>query len=929
MIWYFDLENGNDLWGGDSFALENTGSGTLTSSSFVASSQTTGFTTALIGRSIMLTTRGAFLITAVPNSTTLTLSPFTYVANGSTIYTSTTLTNGTYTFNIGGRWKTPNNSVAFNTLSSVMPNDTIRVMASPAPVSTGITSNWQDSDSGRFYESTKTSNVTTNTTPVSITTTTAHGFQTGDWVFVTAVSVSTPINNLWRITVTGTTTFTLDGSTAPGTTYNNVTVGQYRNKVVELTGTTGFKVIDRAVGTGISAAWTAVSPNTIGSAGTMKDPAGQFSVVCSGTAAGKLAYRTLPSTLDLSAYQQISLQFKTASSNTPANFSLRLCSDTTGDVPVTTIPLPAGSVNAIYPVVFDNGSALPSGINSVAIYRDSGSFVSIGLQVCNIVAVVAPSNAKAITHASLIGKANSIGAGGDDSEAWWPVASFWDNGSGGKCLLIDQDSNFAHSSANNQSATRGYTGVTATGATLYRRECIRSYALGLGTSGSILIRMPGRGPSPAPKGSGIQISGGWNRTDMSTQQTPAQTYIDHSGHSGFTLLACDLSNTSMVVTGLSAVRFSTTLTMSQASTQTINIESAVGSGTLSWSGTGSQGSDVTFTFINAFSSGGVSMGASFDRDSSLTIKNYISNGGQGASAVFQGFSGEGNLYLGVVRNCNGNGPILLGAGRGRIIGTTLYDIWQNFSSNQLNYFSTAGVNTSVSGSNECYWINTNVVTANYFGAVDPLKSITPNASMATNPTIHFQNFKINGVSQGNVSIFDGGSIQEESTIVHTAGGKSRKVTLYWSTTSNLFQRGSAYPYPFRIARVAAVSGVPITVSVWVRRETSLAGASLVCPGNQFAGPVATSTATASAATGTWEQLSVTVTPTDNAVLYFAVNVWATGTSSSVDQIVYVDDVSVTGGRSGTDAGTLDYYGDGAPVLANGPTSGSTKVPYII
>jgi hypothetical protein len=43
----------------------------------------------------------------------------------------------------------------------------------------------------------------------------------------------------------------------------------------------------------------------------------------------------------------------------------------------------------------------------------------------------------------------------------------------------------------------------------------------------------------------------------------------------------------------------------------------------------------------------------------------------------------------------------------------------------------------------------------------------------------------------------------------------------------------------------------------------------------------------------------------------------------------VDDVSVTGGRSGTDAGTLDYYGDGAPVLANGPTSGSTKVPYII
>ncbi len=61
-------------------------------------------------------------------------------------------------------------------------------------------------------------NVTAASNPglIAITTASAHGFTTGDKITVEGVGGNTAANGIWYITVTGASTFTLDGSTANG-----------------------------------------------------------------------------------------------------------------------------------------------------------------------------------------------------------------------------------------------------------------------------------------------------------------------------------------------------------------------------------------------------------------------------------------------------------------------------------------------------------------------------------------------------------------------------------------------------------------------------------------------------------------------------------------------------------------------------------------
>lgn len=56
----------------------------------------------------------------------------------------------------------------------------------------------------------------TNATPIAITTSAPHGYATGQQVRITSVLGNTAANGVWTITVTGSTTFTLNGSTGSG-----------------------------------------------------------------------------------------------------------------------------------------------------------------------------------------------------------------------------------------------------------------------------------------------------------------------------------------------------------------------------------------------------------------------------------------------------------------------------------------------------------------------------------------------------------------------------------------------------------------------------------------------------------------------------------------------------------------------------------------
>lgn len=62
-----------------------------------------------------------------------------------------------------------------------------------------------------------TISAATTATPIAATTSTAHGYSTGDEVFISGGLVMTAINGSFTITVTGSTTFTLDQSIGSGT----------------------------------------------------------------------------------------------------------------------------------------------------------------------------------------------------------------------------------------------------------------------------------------------------------------------------------------------------------------------------------------------------------------------------------------------------------------------------------------------------------------------------------------------------------------------------------------------------------------------------------------------------------------------------------------------------------------------------------------
>lgn len=209
---------------------------------------------------------------------------------------------------------------------------------------------------------------------------------------------------------------------------------------------------------------------------------------------GKIAHRALPATLDLSAYQQVSLWIHGGSAPAVAAnaMTLHLCSDAEGDVPIVSLPLPVHSSASWAVVVLDAGAALPSAVASLSLSASvdpsSGTFY-----LDNIVACKAPGAADCVTHMHAIGKA-TVG-----EPEWYAIGALTDTGAtiGGY---------YASEPGSATTAPRPYRGTTETVPT--------SVLLGITTGvASNERQIQDIGTDAAP----ITISGGWDRTDMSTQ----------------------------------------------------------------------------------------------------------------------------------------------------------------------------------------------------------------------------------------------------------------------------------------------------------------------------------------------------------------------------------------------------------------------------
>lgn len=452
--------------------------------------------------------------------------------------------NGT-TF--ANRWKTLTSGA---TAARIAPGDEIRIMGSPAPTSLGQNGVW----TSQALQSTKNISSSTNASPISITCT-AHGYSTGDTVVITGHTTNTEANGTWEITVTGTNTFTLDGSVGNGVGGATGSARLRNNTRVTLT----TAVTQNIASTGPrTTAWTnAGGANTstqLQTGGTPPPKEHQYHeqiTINTAFTTGKVAYYTLPSTLDLSSYQQISFWFGVALAATTIaanSLELRLCSDTVGDTAVDTFVLPALPGGARYmPVTLDKGSALGSSISSIALYvtTDLSTTANITVFLNNIIACKASSAADSLTLTSLIGK-NTTG------ETFWGIQSI-----NGRRVMLDADTNGAPNSA----SVRGYYGTSGT-VTTWKRETIKLGPAASGTTSLQTIQDSGSDGSP------IVFSGGWDRTNMSTQTL--ETWLDGLNGNG-RAIDFGINRNWVTMTNCAFTRFNTCLYFQSGNNLTVDV----------------------------------------------------------------------------------------------------------------------------------------------------------------------------------------------------------------------------------------------------------------------------------------------------------------------------------------------------------------------
>lgn len=548
---------------------------------------------------------------------------------------------------------------------------------------------------------------------------------------------------------------------------------------------------ETATVTNCETAWTASASVATTTSSTRREGSLSTSVApAAGFTTGMMAYLDLGSTQDYSAYQQISFWFRSSISTLVASdISIRFCSDAAGVTTVNTFNLPQiPSSNRWAPIVIDNGAALSSTVRSIAIDmnvdRGAATFLLDNIIVCK-----APG-ATGITHHSLLGKSTA----GSGNEHWYPIRSI-----DGTTITIDTDADSAGTTT-----PPGYYGVTESAA-LYKKEpIIRGYNL---TTNEV-VQDSGTDTSP------IVFSGGWNRTDMSTQ-TLDTVISDWNINRG-----CVLSTGNQnFVNFEKIVVVRSGLTSSENSAYTNCAYIAPTTSITPFNNSGYSWTDCQFSSYSgsmvAFSNGQCS--ANFEGCS------FVNIGGAGIS------------------NDRGNSPNIF------IRDTTIVS---------------DGVPLSAPGRlqayNSTFATHDGVGTALTPGCYTFLHNCTLTAATEVGAGATYVISRAHDATPGNDRIFAGGLgvITADTTVRQSASGAS------WKFTSVSPDICSYRPLNMVIARLVCAANKQVTVKAYLRRDNTALTGMLVCRGGQIAGVSSDVSDTMTASADTWDQRSISFTPTE-------------------------------------------------------------------
>lgn len=583
------------------------------------------------------------------------------------------------------------------------------------------------------------------------------------------------------------------------------------------------------------AAWTA-SANVTCSTQTSGRKQGSFfarSAVASGFTTGKISYRTLPATLDLSGYQQISLWVKCSTSVAAGVLELRLCTDAIGDTVAHTVPIPNGTLPATgtgwQVVLKDFGAAMSATINSLALYANSDPGTN-NIELDNIIACKAASDANVLTHLSLIGK----NTGGEPE--WYPLLSIDD-----VTIKIG-----GHNTASVDAPPRPYSGTTEAVTTYARQPLVDVDATSstrrtLTESGTI--------------GSPIMYSGGWNRTDMSTQT--GETWISGS-HNATYCFEATVSLWSMEKVGLA-----------HGTTGGANITT---------------GSYQNPTFVGIVGCGKPA-NISNVRGLTLNAGNVMQNGD---ALGWTSVATKANNRI-VARRVSGS----FGAG----VNVSGADTPIVCDIDQIDNSGAQGLN-AVAGS-ACDVILRNTTFANNAsGSLGTANNANGsfrllNCTFPSQPTMANTNLfmaylhKYDGGADDHRILSPSSTIQTDATVRHTASGVAWKVTNLATATEPFVTE--LVPRELTLSRFAVAASALVTCKAWVRRDNTGMTIGIKVKGGFIAGVASDVTAAITAAADTWEEISLTFTPTEAGVVELVGYAHATSTAYSG----WWDDVAIT------------------------------------
>jgi hypothetical protein len=482
---------------------------------------------------------------------------------------------------------------------------------------------------------------------------------------------------------------------------------------------------------------------------------------------------------------------------------------------VNTISIPAVVVlNRWQPVTVNLATNLGSNINSIALFvnTDLGPQTII---LSNIIACKAASSPDSLTLNSLIGK-NITG------ETFWSIQSI-----NGRRVVLDSDTSHTTSSTN----WRGYFGATGT-VTTWKREAFRFTPAA--SPSTAVLTIPEGGTSISSR---IIYSGGWDRTNMSTQD--GVSWVDGQNGYGHGLFMNFIGYFDVKQFAFS--RFQYGLYISTCNNVIYDITALNNNNNGVFSFSNCFGLDLTVGHVAGSFQSAITWNSAISK---LYLQHAIvSAGGIALDVNVDSYSTIRGSATFVMNNVQGVGALI------RPIGGKFYDL-------QLQ-----GATQSISCNSA---VEASLMNCNLASATEVNVSGGQGIRIASQD--HDQ-------TPGNHKIFANmGNISSAVDERYVASGYSWKLQPLDSRASDLS------PLILPLAKVACAANSLVTITAQMRRNNAALTMRLMCKGGQISG-VTTDVSAQVSTTNAWEQTTITFTPTQTGVVEITAEAWG-GTTHS-------------------------------------------------